>query len=322
MKNIKKTGQQCQKWYTIALGMLGCLLLISLAPPLLAGEIHSTKKQLRLADRTGFLYGLKGGKVLHKKSKQPKISSPNHRRVYARQIPKRAGVLIVRPSTVKARGMPVVRAKMQLKSSRPSHKAHKQRETARQQIAHAEQNKQSQAHQLAKRTQQAERPKRTQQTKLANRTQQTELANRTRQAKPVTTAPSEQRMGTFMEPVNVSATARSSGLFFRVQENSDVMATATGQVVYAGWFRGYGLLTILNHGGRVYSLYGHNRDLLVTKGDSVVPGQVIAKSGKTGSADGVPGVYFEIRKGNKPENPKRWLVKGTLHQEEMASLMR
>lgn len=304
MKKITKTGQQCQKWYTIALGMLGCLLLVGLTPSLLAGEIHPTKKQHRLADRTAFMYGLKGGEARGQKSKQSKISPPKHRRVYARPTPKRAGKFIARPFTEKARKIPVLQAKIKSMPSRLSHKATKKRETARQQVAQAQQNKHLRTHKLPKRTQQAD------------------LSKQTQQAKPVVAASGEQRMGTFMEPVNVSSTKRSSGLFFRVQENSDVVAAAKGKVVYAGWFRGYGLLTILNHGSRVYSLYGHNRDLLVAKGDSVEPGQVIAKSGKTGSADGIPGLYFEIRKGNKPENPKRWLVKGTLHQEEMASLMR
>ncbi|MBF0096675.1 MAG: peptidoglycan DD-metalloendopeptidase family protein [Magnetococcales bacterium] len=131
----------------------------------------------------------------------------------------------------------------------------------------------------------------------------------------------ERRMGTFIGPVNGSAVNRSSGLFFRVPENAEVRASSRGQVVYAGWFRGYGLLTIVNHGGRVYSLYGHNRDLLVAKGDAVEPGQVIAKSGRTGSVDGVPGLYFEIRRGNRPENPRRWLARDRAHSDKLASLM-
>ena len=149
----------------------------------------------------------------------------------------------------------------------------------------------------------------------------TQYSKRNRNSRGTYAVANERRMGTFLGPVNGSAVNRSSGLFFRVPENADVRASSRGQVVYAGWFRGYGLLTIVNHGGRVYSLYGHNRDLLVAKGDAVEPGQVIAKSGRTGSVDGVPGLYFEIRRGNRPENPRRWLARDRAHSDKMASLM-
>ncbi|MBF0358681.1 MAG: peptidoglycan DD-metalloendopeptidase family protein [Magnetococcales bacterium] len=109
-------------------------------------------------------------------------------------------------------------------------------------------------------------------------------------------------------PVFAEGQSRRPGLFFPVAKNSKVKAIYHAQVVYADWFRGYGLLIILNHGDEIYSLYGHNNKLLVTPGDWVDDNQVIAYTGDTGSLEGIPGLYFEIRRRGKAENPYRWLT--------------
>lgn len=116
------------------------------------------------------------------------------------------------------------------------------------------------------------------------------------------------RRGKLPQPVNGYGRYKSPGLFFRTPEGSDVVTIHPGLVVYADWFRGYGLLIILNHGNRVYSLYGHNRKLLVKQGEWVGVKQSIAKTGSTGSLEGIPGLYFEIHRRGRPENPRRWLV--------------
>jgi murein hydrolase activator len=109
-------------------------------------------------------------------------------------------------------------------------------------------------------------------------------------------------------PVIAKGQSRKPGLFFRIAKNSPVRAIHGAQVVYADWFRGYGLLIILNHGDHIYSLYGHNKKLLVAPGDRVKAYQMIAHTGDTGSLEGIPGLYFEIRRRGQAENPKRWLV--------------
>lgn len=114
--------------------------------------------------------------------------------------------------------------------------------------------------------------------------------------------------GSLPLPVFAEGRTRKPGLFFKTSVNSPVKAIHPALVVYADWFRGYGLLVILNHGEEIYSLYGHNRELLVEPGDSVTVNQVIAKSGDTGSLEGIPGLYFEIRRRGRPENPNRWLL--------------
>ncbi|MBF0417301.1 MAG: peptidoglycan DD-metalloendopeptidase family protein, partial [Magnetococcales bacterium] len=70
----------------------------------------------------------------------------------------------------------------------------------------------------------------------------------------------------------------------------------------------FGLLLILKHGEQVYTLYGHNLNLLVHVGDRVRAGATIAESGDTGVLDGVPGLYFEMRVNGKTINPANWLI--------------
>ncbi|MBF0110714.1 MAG: peptidoglycan DD-metalloendopeptidase family protein [Magnetococcales bacterium] len=100
---------------------------------------------------------------------------------------------------------------------------------------------------------------------------------------------------------------RPPGLFYPVESDTAIRAVYRGQVVYADWFRGYGLLIILNHGDHVYSLYGHNRKLLVAPGDWVEAQEKIAESGDTGSLEGISGLYFEIRDKGRSVNPRVWL---------------
>lgn len=78
-----------------------------------------------------------------------------------------------------------------------------------------------------------------------------------------------------------------------------------GQVVFANWFRGLGLLVVVDHGEGYMSLYGGNEALAVAAGDWVDARTIIATSGM-GSEDR-PGVYFEIRLDGQAQNPENWL---------------
>ncbi|MBF0453223.1 MAG: peptidoglycan DD-metalloendopeptidase family protein [Magnetococcales bacterium] len=118
----------------------------------------------------------------------------------------------------------------------------------------------------------------------------------------------KQARGKLLPPVRAERRSRKPGLFFQIAENTPVKAIHKAQVVFADWFRGYGLLIILDHGDQIYSLYGHNKALMVSPGDWVEKNQTIAKSGDTGSLEGIPGLYFEIRRRGKAVNPNRWLV--------------
>lgn len=86
---------------------------------------------------------------------------------------------------------------------------------------------------------------------------------------------------------------------------SEVRAMAAGQVRYADWFGGYGLMTIVDYGDGVLGVYAHNDQLYREVGDWVEEGELLAAAGSTGWVNGVT-LYFEIRDGGKAVNPKRW----------------
>lgn len=89
--------------------------------------------------------------------------------------------------------------------------------------------------------------------------------------------------------------------------NSNYAARA-GTVIKSqcGWNGGYGCYIILDHGGGVTTLYGHNSKLFVAVGDKVTQGQVIGLLGSTGRSTG-PHLHFEIRVGGKRANPLQYI---------------
>ena len=87
-----------------------------------------------------------------------------------------------------------------------------------------------------------------------------------------------------------------------------VVATASGQVVYAGsGIVGYGNLLIVKHNQTYLSAYAHNRRLLVSEGATVTAGQRIAEKGS--SATNAVKLHFEIRRNGKPVDPQTLLPK-------------
>lgn len=96
------------------------------------------------------------------------------------------------------------------------------------------------------------------------------------------------------------------GIEIQSQQGQPIRSVYQGTVVYADWFRGYGLLIILDHGENYYSLYAHAAKLLVSVGDRVRAQQVIGEIGDTGLT-GDENLYFEVRRGGEPQNPLRWL---------------
>ena len=98
---------------------------------------------------------------------------------------------------------------------------------------------------------------------------------------------------------------RWDGTLIAAPQGTPVQSVHYGRVVFSDWLRGFGLLMIINHGDGYMSLYGHNSVLYRETGDWVVTGEVIATVGDTGG-QAEPGLYFEIRNGGKPANPKQW----------------
>ena len=99
---------------------------------------------------------------------------------------------------------------------------------------------------------------------------------------------------------------RWQGMVYRTDAAAPVHAVHRGRVVFADWLRGFGLLTIIDHGSGYLSLYGYTDDLSKVEGDWVETGEVIAHSGQSGG-QAFDGVYFEIRRKTSTLDPRPWL---------------
>jgi septal ring factor EnvC (AmiA/AmiB activator) len=78
-----------------------------------------------------------------------------------------------------------------------------------------------------------------------------------------------------------------------------------GTVLFSDWLKGYGLVTVIDHGEGYMSLYGHNQALLKSVGDRVETGEPIALVGQSGGQS-QSALYFEIRHNGQAVNPKIW----------------
>ena len=110
----------------------------------------------------------------------------------------------------------------------------------------------------------------------------------------------------FGAPNQDGTPGESNGIRIRAPAGEKVQAIWDGEVLFADWFEGYGLLIIIDHGSGYYSLYGHASGLLARVGDHLKQGQAIAEiGGEAGQKSG--SLYFEMRKDGKPINPLHWL---------------
>ena len=94
----------------------------------------------------------------------------------------------------------------------------------------------------------------------------------------------------------------SNGIDIAVREGTKVVAVDKGEVVFADRYGGQGKMVIIDHQNGFFSLYGFNSDLVVKRGDTVTRGQMIARSGMTGSATQAS-LHFELRKDGTAINP-------------------
>jgi septal ring factor EnvC (AmiA/AmiB activator) len=99
---------------------------------------------------------------------------------------------------------------------------------------------------------------------------------------------------------------RWKGIVINSSEGSPVQAVQDGKVLYADWLKGFGLVTIVDHGEGYMTVYGRNQALLKQPGDPVLQGETIGLVGSSGGQSS-PGLYFEIRHKGKALNPQSWL---------------
>lgn len=130
------------------------------------------------------------------------------------------------------------------------------------------------------------------------------------------------RKGALLWPVNgrpVSAFGRQKhpafdtyvdkkGIEFETKKGESIKAVSGGEVVYAGWLKGYGSVVILDHGRNYLTFYAHASSLEVKEGERVDKGDKLGETGASGLTDRVI-LYFELREGTTPLNPLGWFAR-------------
>ena len=97
-----------------------------------------------------------------------------------------------------------------------------------------------------------------------------------------------------------------AGLDIGADYGDPVHAADSGTVVFAGWMGGYGNAVMIDHGGGMVTLYGHNSSITVGEGEQVSKGQTIALAGSTGNSTG-PHCHFEVRIHGEVVSPLQYL---------------
>jgi len=98
----------------------------------------------------------------------------------------------------------------------------------------------------------------------------------------------------------------NSGIGISAPLGQVVHAAGSGEVIYTGNIKGYGQIIIIDHGGRVTTLYAHLSRILVDIGDKVKKEQTIGQVGDSGGVSS-PRLHFEVRVEGKPTDPMNWL---------------
>ncbi|WP_159084314.1 murein hydrolase activator EnvC family protein [Dongshaea marina] len=96
------------------------------------------------------------------------------------------------------------------------------------------------------------------------------------------------------------------GIVIATKEGAPVKAIYSGEVLFAGWLQGFGMVLVIDHGKDYMSLYGYNQSLLKKTGDTVKTGETIALAGRSGGQSR-SSLYFEIRYKGRAVNPLSWL---------------
>jgi len=100
--------------------------------------------------------------------------------------------------------------------------------------------------------------------------------------------------------------ALHQGLDYAGPLGTPIKASAPGEVVFAGWMRGYGKVLRIRHAFGFETRYAHLSRLHVSKGDHVERGDRIGSMGSTGRSTGSH-LHYEVRLGNQPVNPAKFI---------------
>jgi murein DD-endopeptidase MepM/ murein hydrolase activator NlpD len=129
------------------------------------------------------------------------------------------------------------------------------------------------------------------------------------EGRPVSSGYISSRFGSRTDPFT-GRHAFHKGVDFAGREGADVVAVASGVVIWSGQRYGYGQMVEINHGNGYVTRYAHNADNLVAVGDTVKRGQVIARIGDTGRATG-PNLHFEVLLNDRQVDPLTYISSTT-----------
>ncbi len=115
------------------------------------------------------------------------------------------------------------------------------------------------------------------------------------------------QFGTRIHP-KFKTKSQHAGIDIPSQLGTPIKAAAPGEVIYAGWLRGYGQIVIIDHGGGYSTVYAHMSQILTDEGKKVNNGTVIGKVGNTGVATGYH-LHFEVRVNGTAQDPLKYLGK-------------
>ncbi len=117
---------------------------------------------------------------------------------------------------------------------------------------------------------------------------------------------SKPTTGTITSRFGVRGSGMHTGMDIANAQGTNIYASAPGTVKFTGWFGGYGNLVIVTHGNGVDTYYAHCNTILVSAGQSVSQGQLIAKMGNTGNSSG-PHLHLEVRVNGVAQNPQTYV---------------
>ncbi len=104
-----------------------------------------------------------------------------------------------------------------------------------------------------------------------------------------------------------------TALVFQTEVNAPVHAVQKGVVVYAGPFRGYGDMIIIEHDKGLFSVHSYLAAIQVRQRQSIDAGTIVGRAGYPPEI-GRSGMHFQVRKGKVPIKPEVWLGAGQVQK--------
>ena len=112
--------------------------------------------------------------------------------------------------------------------------------------------------------------------------------------------------GNITRNFNLKSLKQHHGIDIAALKGTKILAAQSGKIIFSGHQKGYGNMIVIRHDSEFSTIYAHNNANLVSLGQKVSQGDVVATVGNTGNATGHH-LHFEIRKGKNPLDPLVYL---------------